>query len=77
MSTGRRRDLSAIGVVIGGDGEERSPQCRPWGFRIRSLAELADDALEATRVVGQGDVFYHCHILEHEDAGMMRNFLVG
>ena len=25
----------------------------------------------------EGYFLYHCHILEHEDAGMMRNFLVG
>ena len=24
----------------------------------------------------RGYFLYHCHILEHEDGGMMRNFLV-
>ena len=27
--------------------------------------------------VNQGDYMYHCHILEHEDAGMMGYFRVG
>ena len=38
---------------------------------------------ETVRIIGkfepvnQGDYMYHCHILEHEDAGMMGYFRVG
>ena len=37
---------------------------------------------ETVRVIGdfsgaEGDYMYHCHILEHEDAGMMGYFRVG
>jgi FtsP/CotA-like multicopper oxidase with cupredoxin domain len=41
------------------------------------------EAGESIRVIGkfepinQGDYMYHCHILEHEDAGMMGYFRVG
>jgi FtsP/CotA-like multicopper oxidase with cupredoxin domain len=37
------------------------------GQRVQIAARFADHL---------GHFLYHCHILEHEDAGMMRNFLV-
>ena len=36
-------------------------------FRFRILLRFADDP---------GLFLYHCHMLEHEDAGLMRNDLV-
>ena len=37
------------------------------GERVRVLMQFTDHA---------GLYLYHCHILEHEDMGMMRNYLV-
>jgi len=37
------------------------------GQKVRILREFADY---------EGLFLYHCHNLEHEDMGMMRNFLV-
>lgn len=37
------------------------------GERVRVLMKFTDHT---------GFYLYHCHILEHEDLGMMRNYLV-
>jgi FtsP/CotA-like multicopper oxidase with cupredoxin domain len=37
------------------------------GERVRLLVHFADFT---------GLFLYHCHMLEHEDAGLMRNYLV-
>ena len=47
----------------------RAPSCSPWlvmpGERVRILLRFADFP---------GLFLYHCHMLEHEDTGLMRNY---
>ena len=61
---------------------------RMWRIKSRGIDLGWKDTFlvqprESVKIIGkfeainQGDYMYHCHILEHEDAGMMGYFRVG
>ncbi|MGH8904550.1 MAG: multicopper oxidase family protein [Egibacteraceae bacterium] len=69
-------------VTYVGEGM-RDPSERGWKDTIRVGGSVVDGVLvgELVSIIGQfggasGRFMYHCHILEHEDEGMMSTFVV-
>jgi len=66
IDIGRRRLMGAAGAGFTDEGLKDVVLVLP-GQRVKMLMKFEDYT---------GIYLYHCHILEHEDLGMMRNYLV-
>lgn len=60
--------------VMARNGQEPPPQER--GFKDTVYVGLGEEVKIKVRFTHQGLYMYHCHILEHEDGGMMGQFRV-
>ena len=60
--------------IISRNGREPPPQER--GFKDTVFVNLGEEVAIRVRFTHPGIFMYHCHILEHEDNGMMGQFRV-
>lgn len=60
--------------VIDRGGKQPSPSERGWKDTV--LVEQGEDVNILVKFLYKGTFMYHCHILEHEDNGMMGQFKV-
>jgi FtsP/CotA-like multicopper oxidase with cupredoxin domain len=60
--------------VLSRDGEVPPPEER--GFKDTVFVEVGEEVRILVRFTHPGIFMYHCHILEHEDNGMMGQFRV-
>jgi len=60
--------------IIERNGQEPAPNERGWKDTV--MLEEGEEVRLLVKFRKEGLFMYHCHILEHEDAGMMGQFLV-
>jgi blue copper oxidase len=60
--------------VITRNGEEPPPE--ELGFKDTIYVDIGEEVVVKVRFLHPGLFMYHCHILEHEDNGMMGQFIV-
>ncbi|WP_339061843.1 multicopper oxidase domain-containing protein [Tepidibacillus marianensis] len=82
MSMGRNGEIAhpfhAHGVqfqILDRDG--KTPPLNETGWKDTILVHSGETVRAIARFKYEGMFMYHCHILEHEDAGMMGQFQVG
>ena len=54
----------------------RNPSPSEQGFKDTVFVNLGEEVAIRVRFTHPGEFMYHCHILEHEDHGMMGQFIV-
>jgi FtsP/CotA-like multicopper oxidase with cupredoxin domain len=60
--------------ILTRDGREPPPEER--GFKDTVFVDTGEEVRLLVRFDHEGMFMYHCHILEHEDFGMMGQFMV-
>ena len=60
--------------VVSRNGEKPPPE--ESGYKDTVYVDVGEELVLKVRFKKEGLFMYHCHILEHEDRGMMGQFVV-